>query len=145
MCWKGSNENPLLGWTWLSYTKDFSLFRACSMGNHGVWGKQLLCFKYNCEVWKMTSVERQNTSAGSWLLATCAHQGYKWLKYLLWGHTRDGRRRWAEALGRLGTPGATGQHFLSTDWERPLTRTPLTEGEAITPTPGTPAQEKGIT
>lgn len=44
----------------LSWAKDFWLFSSCSMCNHGIWDKQLLCFKYNCEAWKMTSANSRD-------------------------------------------------------------------------------------
>lgn len=76
----------------------------------------------------MTSVEGQRPSAGSWLLATCAHQGYKAAHIpTLRLHTR-----WKtlvnRALGRLSTPGATGS-TLHLDRLRKATYTDTTHGK----------------
>lgn len=117
---KGKQWKSMTCMNWLNSAKDFWLFRGCSIGNHGVWGKQLLCFKYNCEVWKMTSVKgkdlQQEVDAGDLCRSDTSSSNIP-----LRLHT-DGKLRVSRSPSRLSTQGMTVSTTSSgqTPSERPL-------------------------
>lgn len=95
-CSKRSNENVLLPWFNSSAPETSDYLKTCSMGNHGVWGKQLLCFKYNCEVCEMTSVKGRQTFSRKLAAGDLSRSEIPELKYPLWGCTQDKKCGWAE-------------------------------------------------